>query len=109
MPRSESVTTTYGYKFSQQEHMDGVLAYINGGDYSHEETEALSGALFEAFVDEVNEALPDDVRWVPATSEFIYPADGDLPEQEEMAKLFASAWTAVEARFGEIHDEALKA
>lgn len=102
-----TTATTYGADFSHDKQVDGIHAYINGGDYSDEQQDKLVDAMMAALREEVDELLPEDASWQPATSEFIHPVGGDLPEHEEMREIFEAAWSAVEARFGAIETEAL--
>ncbi len=112
-----TTASTYGAAFSRQTQYDGILAFLNGGDYAPEVLDTLSEALFDALRDEVDARLPIDVRWQPATSEFTHPVDlpdsdpeSDLlPEREQMTELFEQAWAAVEARFDDIERAALAA
>lgn len=103
-----TTATTYGAEFSQQEQADGILAYINGGDYTQQQQTALAGAMMAALGEEVDRLLPNDVSWHPATSEFVHPVDSDsLPDREAMTDLFHRAWEALEGRFDAIEREAL--
>lgn len=106
-----SSSTTYGSEFSSTEQYDGIYSYIGGGDYTQDQQDALSTALFRALNEEVDARLPDHIWWQPSTSEFIYDIDSndDMPDHAETTELFAQAWAAVEARYDEIEAEALGA
>jgi hypothetical protein len=103
----DTTATTYGATFSQQAQMDGILAHINGGDYTDDQQGRLSQALFDAHRDEVDERLPQGVTWQPTTSEFLHPVNVEIPERDEMEEIFREAWQAVAARYDEIEAEAL--
>jgi hypothetical protein len=100
---------TYGSDFSEAVRGDGMLGYINNGEYSDEQQELLATALLDALREEVDERLPGDATWLPATSEFLVDIDevDALPDREDMGELFAQAWAAVEARFEAIETDAL--
>lgn len=94
--------TTYGSAFSQAEQYEGILGYLNGGDYTTEEEDVLSSALMRALEAEVDELLPEGTYWYPSTSGFVHPIDTDIPDRDEMNELFAAAWTTVKTRYDEI-------
>jgi hypothetical protein len=100
---------TYGADFSETAQGNGILGYINGGEYTEEQQDKLATALLDALRDEVNERLPGTATWLPWTSEFLVEVDevDDLPDHEDMGELFEAAWTAVEARYEAIETEAL--
>lgn len=103
-----TTATTYGHEFSAGYQYNGILGYLNGGDYSEDDTAALGEALFDALANEVDNRLPDGVTWQPSTSEFIHPVDGDdLPDQAEMAALLETAWQAVVDQHDAIEAETL--
>lgn len=94
--------TTYGAAFSEQEHGQGIMRYLNGGGYSEDQEQRLANALMCEFVEIVNDALPDRVTWQPRTSTFLHPVDVSVPDEESMAELFTRAWVAIDRRFEEI-------
>lgn len=107
-----TTSTTYGAEYGTSEQYNGILGFINGAGYTQDQQDKISAALFEAHRVEVAERLPEGVSWQPATSEFLYEVSNDqrgkvLPTVEEMAELFADAWTAVEARYQDIEAETL--
>lgn len=102
-----TTATTYGADFSRDHHENGIRGYLNGGEYTPAQEDAMADALFAEFAAEVDERLPEDVSWHPSTSEFVHPVDADLPDHEEMDELFRSAWSSVEERLGEIEEKTL--
>jgi hypothetical protein len=100
-----TTSITYGSQFSHQETADGILGYINGGEYTEAQTDALLAAFMDAMCIEVDQRLAAvGATWLPATSEFLIDIDDvdSLPDSDAMADLFDQAWAAVEARFEEI-------
>jgi len=100
-------TTNYGADYGADAQVDGIYAYINGGDYPQVEQDLLVDALLDALRDEVDARLPDGVTWQPATAEFLHPVDVDVPDADEMREIFADAWAAVASRYEEIERDAL--
>lgn len=95
-------TTTYGPDYSYDAQANGIYAYTDGGDYDDLQRDAMAEALMASLKDEVDARLPEGVTWHPATGEFVHPIDTEMPDADEMRELFAEAWAAVEARYGEI-------
>lgn len=73
-------TTTYsrGSDLSWEEQANGWANYINSGQYTDEQSEALVNALMDAQQEEVNAALPEGVHWMPHLAEIQGPAEGDF-------------------------------
>lgn len=95
-----------GYKFGYDHLADGWSAYINGGDYSSKQEDALVTALVNAQVAEFDALLPDGYSLMAHTSELYYPA-GDDTELDDLDELMEQASEAVTARYNAIETEAL--
>lgn len=104
-----SVTATTvlwrGSDLSYSEHAHGWYAYIDGGDYPHDEQEKLVDALMSAQEKEFDDRLPDYCSWHPHVSEIIGPVDTDF--DIDIDETMREACEAVIDRFEEIEREAI--
>ncbi|WP_213455447.1 hypothetical protein [Rhizomonospora bruguierae] len=98
----ELTTAAYGAEFCISTQSDYVLGFINGGDSTPDQTDALFDALFDALREEVDARLPEGVSWQPRTADFLHQVGTPVPDEQEMREIFQEAWAAVESRFDSI-------
>lgn len=105
-----TTTTCYGAELLDGGvRMNEILGYINSGEYTADQQDALSAALYDALRDEVDDLLPGGVTWQPATSSLLHPVGVEVPDEDEIREIFAAAWAAVEGRYEQIEAEVLGA
>lgn len=100
-------STTYGAEYGATSQTNGIHAYIDGGDYTDEQTKELVESLMETLRACVDERLPDGIWWSLETSEFIHPVGADMPDRETVAGIFTASWAEVESVFDELERRVL--
>ncbi|MCT2594266.1 hypothetical protein LHJ74_30900 [Streptomyces sp. N2-109] len=90
-------------KFHTDTLADGWYAFINSGEYTSEQQDALVKALLEAQVEAANRMLPDGHVWHHMVDELVYPVGDD--NELDMCEILADAtqevidsFEAIEAR-----------
>lgn len=94
------------YQLSYAYHADGWYSYINNGEYTSEQQDALVEALMGAQVEELNRHLPKGCYWLPRLGEIHGPATATLDDIDLELALMAAA-DAVAARFEDIEAKVL--
>ena len=94
------------YKLSIAYQGDGWYSYINNGEYTSEQQDALVEALMGAQVEELNNRLPQGCYWLPRLGEIHGPITATL-DGINLDEALAAAADAVAARFQEIEARVL--
>ncbi len=107
-----------GGSLSFDVQIEGWYAYINGGDYTQDQQEALASALMAAQKGEFDALLPGGCYWSPRASEVTGPVGTDLEaalasastgrHESAVDDAMELACERVVARFDAIEREALR-
>lgn len=101
-----TTTLARNYKLGRDYQADGWYGYINNGEYTSEQQDALVEALMDAMETEVNNLLPDGCYWVPATSEITGPITATL-DGIDLDELLETASQKVADQFEQIEADTL--
>jgi len=100
-----TTTLARGYRLSYAYQADGWYSYINNGEYTSDQQDALVSALMDAQREEVDNRLPDGCTWLPLLSEIIGPVDTTI---DSVDQIMDDATAAVIDRFAEIERSVLR-